>query len=1229
MNYEVWQSLLIVAAVVAVTYGLYWACSRFMRPFHYRAFLCLLAVLVSGWVVAGAGRKYTRGEGGFKLGVDLIGGTILVYEVDVEKLKDTAGEDALAKLEPAKMVEFLKRRIDPNDLYNVTIRPVGGNTRYEIILPTGGSHQAVIKQQAWDALLEAVRSNPEWKAPLAGVDLNVDRDRSRDLGFRIRTALDKKVWTDVLAKFQTQFADKVKDVKLDGLAVGNIDGVAEAVKATGLTADEVKKFFVGAYKPIAEKDVNDFIAANYSFSSTGNRKDFSAELVEETKSLIARQGSLEFRIAANGTDDRPGIDAARKFMEDPKNKAELDSRARRGFAPPPVAAQADDPNKYSYMWVELDKTERMSLGLSNAMSGVSDRWKKLAQARTDGKIVVDSFPHNDTKGGRSGEASFVFYSRPCLNEKLTEEERAKKQFEYFMLLRDPIRDSAGKPQAITGERLRRAEVNDFDQAVSFDFDSEGGRMFGNLTSSNVPTPPGQQVNLTFRHLAIVLDGMIVSAPFLSTRIDNSGQIQMSGSPREDRVRLAKILRSGALPAPIKPIPVSESTIGATLGGDTIFKGLLSVGIAFAAVLVFMVFYYQFAGCVACVALLANLLLTVAFMVFVNATFTLPGLAGLVLMLGMAVDANVLIYERIREERERGAGLTVALRNGYDRAFPTIIDTHLTSFFTAVVLYAVGNDQLRGFGISLAAGLVISLFTSLYMTRLLFDVWQYKGWLKNLSMRKFFTKTNIDFMSIRYYWFTATIILTVVGLSLFLLRGSQGLNVDFVGGTAYGGQLKEGQARTIGELRELLSAQGDRLAVAQATQIDDAGKVFRITYKNFPDPQPQVEFVEPVDGTAATKEAREKTVAERAKLLPDWSVEQTFVAGDTGNKAGASRFFTVRTTEKDADLVQVNVDRLLSEVKDGKLSSLLKSITLDKYDVKGKQVSLEFSDYASPGYLKLFLAREFTLGGFGPQSFDLRGEGKGQESRYKNMTLEITTSAFDPAKEADRAKLDAILKQTKADFASRPQPERLEKFDAQLAAETSARAAYAILLSWAVILGFLWFRFGNWTFGLAAVMCLIHDLAFTLGAIAGAHYLVKFMPGVASMLLIDDFKIDLPAIAAMLTLIGYSVNDTIVVFDRIREVRGKNPQLTPQMINDSVNQTLSRTLLAATTVFLVVGVLYVFGGESIRLFSFVMVLGVIVGTYSSIYIAAPLLLIFGEGKEPKPVGGRALAESAKS
>jgi SecD/SecF fusion protein len=228
----------------------------------------------------------------------------------------------------------------------------------------------------------------------------------------------------------------------------------------------------------------------------------------------------------------------------------------------------------------------------------------------------------------------------------------------------------------------------------------------------------------------------------------------------------------------------------------------------------------------------------------------------------------------------------------------------------------------------------------------------------------------------------------------------------------------------------------------------------------------------------------------------------------------------------------------------------------------------------------------------------------KDRRYTKLLLTVNDPALSEAQFAQ------VVKDTQEAFSRRPQPEQLENFDKQLAANTQERALYAILASWGAILLYLWFRFGNWTFGAAAVLCLIHDLFFTLGVIAGCHYVHGTWFG--NLLGLQDFKIDLPAVAALLTLVGYSVNDTIVVFDRIREVRGKNPQLTAQMINDSVNQTLSRTVLASLATWLVVIVLYIWGGEGVHLFAWVMVVGVVVGTYSSIYIASPLLLIFGEG-----------------
>src|SRR6185437_5022106 len=557
-----------------------------------------------------------------------------------------------------------------------------------------------------------------------------------------------------------------------------------------------------------------------------------------------------------------------------------------------------------------------------------------------------------------------------------------------------------------------------------------------------------------RQLAIILDGKIRGAPGLRSAIRERGEIS-GGFTQKTVQELVTILRAGALPATLKDKPVSENSMGATLGSDTIKKGTLSVGLAFLAVLIFMLFYYRFAGIVACVALLANLVLTVAFMVLVNATFTLPGLAGLVLMLGMAVDANVLIYERLREERERGASLALAIRNGYDRAFPTIIDTHLSSIFTAIVLYVVGNDQLKGFGISLTMGLIISLFTSLFMTRTMFEFWLSKNWLHKLSfyqgLARMLHRHHWDFMGIRYYWITATVILTILGTGLFVWRlnpdekGGSVMNIDFTGGTAYTGKLAK--PLDMATLREKLE-----------TNVEVPG---------------------------LTMEESE---------LSDISIEPVFLSSDKG---GESSMFTARTSEKDPDKVQ----RIINT----RLGDALEYIELHKYtiDPNNKTATLEFTqptvdeegtkkpDYASRAQVTRLLGetikqrakarRDKGLSEEKTPSFRVDPLGVPVNDRYAKMKIELT-EPMSPDK------FKELLAETKDAFDKSPQPERLENFDAQWAASTQERALYAVLASWAAILLYLWFRFGNWTFGAAAVLCLLHDLLFTLGIIAGCHYL---------------------------------------------------------------------------------------------------------------------------------------------
>ncbi len=1199
-----------------------------MRPFAWRIVRHTVPVLLALLVVAWATRDYLSGEGGYKLGVDLVGGTILVYEVDPsKKLPDN--------YKPEELAASLKRRIDPADLYNVTIRPVG-QTRIEIILPTGGEYQRIAADKAWKELAGAARDwlNRGYKEK-TGKDIDVD----------FKASPTDKSGNPIVDPKDTPTGNSEQLIlnllRLEQYAFDK-DRTKEGSEAT-------------AELPVPESEIRKYVAAEVE---KDKKKFLTSEDVKEIKELISRVGALEFRILANTQNDGKAITAAQNWFKDVKtNEAkqrDLANLAAAGQPPPPpenpeqVRAGAankrlfDTPlGNFTYSWVELGPAERHQEGLDNSAENDAKRVKDLEAMQKEGKALSEDdqkalyrgHTWQQAKEARDkGEAflkgDVLIWSRDCKNVNLAPAERDRKRYEYFVLTRDP---EPGKE--ITGKYLTNA-APDFDRqtgqlAVAFAFDDAGANLFRDLTSANKPKVEGGQ---TFRtRLAIVLDGLIMSAPTINTTISGRGQI--TGNFDQQEVdQLVRVLRAGALPATLFPRPVSENTISPTLGEETVRWGAISVGVAFLAVLIFMLIYYRFAGMVACVALLANLILTVAFMVLVKATFTLPGLAGLVLMLGMAVDANVLIYERLREERDRGATLALAIRNGYDRAFPAIIDTHLTSIFTAVVLYVVGNDQLKGFGISLTSGLIISLWTSLYMTRTIFDLGLAWGWIKELRMMRFLTKVNINFMAIRNYMFAGTVLLSLAGAALFAFRVSNGgLNIDFVGGTAYRGQLAHEE--TIGELRKLLGvrsgAQDAALRVEDLQEIPGSkGTEWRVTYAA----GQAADVIDPDTGQPRTYEKYTRTLLlagstsaedlkRRLQKLDDLSVEQVYDANAAPDAKG-SRKFNVRTTEKDAEIVLASIDRLLGDkLKKIDVNSQVRddgrTVELDFFDPQpgGDKKPGEVPAFASPSTIRQLVIAALVEKDFKDAAKVVTVEAAGdaadrdrQDRRTSRMIVHIPETA---RMNADQVK--DVMADVKASLAHQPEPEAIENFDSALAQDMQQRAMWAILASWGAILLYLWFRFGNWTFGAAAVLCLVHDLLFTLGAIALCHYLYESATGVATILRVEDFKIDLPAVAALLTLVGYSVNDTIVVFDRIREVRGKSPELTFKTINDSVNQTLSRTILTSFITWLVVAVLYVFGGEGVHLFAFVMVIGVIVGTYSSIYIAAPLLIILGEGR----------------
>ncbi len=569
---------------------------------------------------------------------------------------------------------------------------------------------------------------------------------------------------------------------------------------------------------------------------------------------------------------------------------------------------------------------------------------------------------------------------------------------------------------LTGKSLTRAGVNrdTFNKPeILFTFDGDGALVFEKVTTENVG-----------RFLAIVLDGELYSAPRIKTPIAG-GHGSITGDYSETDARNLAAILENPLEAPVKI--TSEERVDPSLGKDTIKSGINSAIYGTLAVAIFMAVYYLAAGLVANFALLLNLVILLGVMCNRGVTLTLPGIAGIVLTAGMAVDANVLIFERIREEMAKGKSLRGALAAGYSRAFGTIFDSHVTTLISSIILIYMGTGTIKGFGVALTIGVAASLFTALVVTRLVFDTFISMGWMKSLPMLHLIKSPNIDFMKLAKPAFIISWTLIVIGVGYGFSRGKNMLGFEFLG--------------------------GDNLT---------------LTFKEKVDVDKLREAIKPVAGEALIQYQRE----------------------------------VIGTTEK-------------------------LSVT-SGFDSTDKIVS---------ALTKSFPKSEFKLAG----------------SRRVGATVG-----------------EEILRS----------------------------AVIALLLSLLGILVYVAFRY-EFSFAIGAIVAIIHDVLMTLGWYA-----------------LSGRELNATMIAAVLTIIGFSINDTIVIFDRIREdlklgVRGTFREL----INKALNQTLSRTLITSGTVFIATMALYLFGGGAINDFAFTFLVGIITGTYSSIYIASSLVLWWHKGQRP--------------
>jgi SecD/SecF fusion protein len=737
-----------------------------------------------------------------------------------------------------------------------------------------------------------------------------------------------------------------------------------------------------------------------------------------------------------------------------------------------------------------------------------------------------------------------------------------------------------------------------------------------------------------RRMAIILDGRVLSAPSLNSPISSNGIIE-GRFTKDDVDFMVSILRSGRLPAVLGKEPISQNQIGSILGVDTINKGLTASVASLLATLLMVLVYYRFPGIIACLALLLNTLLVFAIMIAIRQPLTLPGLAGLVLSVGMAVDANVLVFERMREEIAKGSTKRLAVRNGFERAFTTIIDSNLTTLISAIVLYAVGTDQVRGFAVTLTIGILCSMFSAVYVAHLLFDLAERFGFL-NLSMsdlvgwlkKKFLGDRDIDFMGARNACLIGSAVLIGIGLVAVFARGRDLLDVDLRGGTSVVFQLDKPAAED--SIRQLTNKIFDKdsnnapisktLSRMTAQGMPD-GSVYRFAKEGGPS---LVTFR--VDSSAGTNGKTSDTSspalpkpneAKRAARFVSYNPQEEAPKGDApaadapqteAPKADAAtppaETKPAETPAAETPPAATPAETAAPAAQGEAPAAAAPAAPVVKSDIR---LSLKSSAGSQSAKIEVQNLTRKLIDAAKSQGITLVEAQIGLKPTNAPPTWNReSTSGFDswdvtlslPSDQATKV-IDGLQNQLK----NEPVFLSLSEVGPAVADEMQGKAIGAVLISLFFIAAYIWFRFQKIAFGLAAVVALLHDVLITLGIVALSHWLA----GPLKFLMIEDFKINLAMVASFLTIIGYSLNDTIVVFDRIREVRGKSPRLTSEMVNLSVNQTLSRTLLTSATTIVSILLLYIFGGEGIHGFAFSLFVGIIVGTFSSIYIASPILL----------------------
>ncbi|MHC4173711.1 MAG: protein translocase subunit SecD [Planctomycetota bacterium] len=1219
--------------------------------------LIIVLIVLAAWTLYPPNKK-------LKPGIDLAGGTSLIYEIDTHGLKEAEKRD-LAQ----RMITVLRRRIDPSNIQNLVWRPQGGS-RFEIQMPLA-SAEARAKRQSYekaesdllaknisrsrimrylnkplqeraDAFNDLARGDPNKLTILESLATAYDERKNLQ---NKRDNLDSKLKAET-SKLETAGLDlgKIK-ANRSNWAKLNEQQLQDSLKEVADANDNLTLLteYVKTYAEWAE------VLGQLTDPTTGKNTEYR-EAIKTIDQLNLTEEQINFvwkcPIRIPVPEGPPKLITRRQTIE--KLKSDFPDRAAKIDY---VVAAYDEYQPFKGMLDSPEDLQRMLKGAGilefrilptqghpeadpDQMAGYVESLKeKGPRYASDNKYVwceienIDEWMTGDDQGRPSTVASFGEKYYVLASNKPDETMLHSPSERQWKLERaNPTTDKMGR------------------RAIGFALDERGGKLFAKVTGESIGRP-----------LCILLDEIAISAPNIKTKIGRQGMIEGSYTQTEVEDMVNK-LNAGSLPARLIEQPISVKTIGPSIGADNRDQGIKAGLIGFAAVVVCMAIYYCLAGSIADVALFMNLLFVLAIMAGVRATFTLPGIAGIILTIGMSVDANVLVFERIREEQLKGSSLRIAITNGYQRAFRTILDANLTTFITAAILYWRASEEVKGFAIVLMLGIASSMFTALFATRLIFDLLLAKRLIKDhLLMLRLIHKPNVNWMRLRPIFMCISITLVTAGLAVFFTRDDVKNNkydIEFTGGTSVQINLKEPLARQVVEdrIQQIgTDLNNPALATANVYSIGKSGRQYEINTTETNKITVTAAFGQPGQQTtdeltSTIKTAQGQFAGELSNLLVTQDTSNTAEFIITTSQMNQSLVTDVlKAAFPDASISEPHVERtvnnaILSAFADElEIQQNLRSrITSEERITEALIDSYpELVDFMSGVKIECEIERAATLEEIDQRLKDLQFKPDMQNlERYQYQILGSNLTTAEPNqpinsfvyvsvepeagfREFTQDEWTRFVENEKAKVLAATKLEtslpRVRQFDPSVGEEQKIRALIAIVLSLFAIITYIWIRFGNIRYGIAAITALVHDVCITLGAVTACTYIAATPIG--EKLLIGDFKINLAMIAAFLTLIGYSLNDTIVVFDRIRENRHKS-RLDPQTITNSINQTISRTILTSFTTFIVVLIMYIFGGPGLRGFTFAIGLGIIVGTYSSIAIAAPILLLGTKIKKGK-------------